>query len=77
MREFNEAVQSPAGVQSSGEVAVQELILAVRSENSDSPDDEVKILYTVGLVTTENRYPTDIEVFEQIARAWSSKPLGR
>lgn len=61
----------------SHEIMREDLLIAIRSEKVKDEEDEIEIVYTVGLRTLEKRYSMDKEVLEQVVNAWSAKPLGR
>lgn len=60
-----------------GDAAIQDLIIAVRREKTDDVDDDIEIIYTIGLLAPESRYSIDKEVFERVVEGWKSKPLGQ
>ena len=61
----------------SHEIMIEDLLIAIRSERVKNEEDEIEIVYTVGLRTLEKRYSMDKEVLEQVVNSWSAKPLGR
>jgi hypothetical protein len=60
----------------SGAIMIQDIVTSIRWETYEGVE-EPWVLYILLLKTPETRYSGDNEVFEQVIKAWSTRPLKR